>query len=268
MRRDITEPIDLIGSGDNYYGKATYFPDGKTILRKGSMISGITTQKCRENTRITRDDVLKYKCKDNCLIEDVSFDSPSEAGSVLTGSMRSGYVVFHTLDGIRLGDYLESDIDIKAIKREKIDEDDADGIVSSALFSDAEIDDEYIGDKPSEKKASSIEAYSRNNKASNTALAYANYKCEVDNKHETFMTKSGNQYVEGHHLIPLSTQKDFDVNIDVPANIVSLCPLCHKRLHYGSDIEDMLKALFDQRKVRLENCGISITFEELLKYYK
>ena len=78
-----------------------------------------------------------------------------------------------------------------------------------------------------------------------------------------------NIYTEGHHIVPLKYQDRFDVNLDVEANIVSLCSNCHNNLHYGKDYEKTLRLIFtEERKNRLKKCGIIISFEDLLEMYK
>ena len=76
--------------------------------------------------------------------------------------------------------------------------------------------------------------------------------------------------MEPHHLIPISEQSNFNVSLDVEANIVSLCSNCHNCIHYGVTKEKLiiLKKLFLDRKDRLLQCGIDITFNQLLNMYK
>lgn len=101
------------------------------------------------------------------------------------------------------------------------------------------------------------------------ALKIADFKCEYSNKHQSFLRKNINQlYTEGHHLIPLKYQYMFNVNLDVEANIVSLCSDCHNILHYGRDYEIILRKLYDDRIDRLNKCGIKISIEELINMYK
>ena len=74
---------------------------------------------------------------------------------------------------------------------------------------------------------------------SKQALKKANFKCEFDGSHSTFLTNKGVPYMEGHHLIPctVSNTERFwskERNIDCPENIICLCPTCHRRIHFGS----------------------------------
>lgn len=127
-------------------------------------------------------------------------------------------------------------------------------------------------DLPKEKYAevseSSHEYNRRDPQVIINALAEVNYKCEINNTHFTFIRKNCDlPYTEGHHLIPLKFQNRFKVNLDIEANVVSLCSSCHNLLHYGRDYEVLLKDLYEYRKDRLSKCGIDITFDELKSFY-
>ena len=111
--------------------------------------------------------------------------------------------------------------------------------------------------------------YPRNPAISKQVLKNAKYLCECGSDHVSFVRKSnGKNYTEPHHIIPMSAQGDFDIDLDCLPNIISLCSNCHNRLHYGADIDDMLYKIYEQRKESLEKHGINITFPELLSYYK
>ena len=100
------------------------------------------------------------------------------------------------------------------------------------------------------------------------AIEGAGYHCEHDPSHMTFIAKStGQAYMEGHHLIPMKYQSQFDCGIDVYANVVCLCPTCHRLLHYGRDTERRYAAeqLFDCRNTRLINSGIELSKKEFLE---
>ncbi|MDA5605118.1 HNH endonuclease [Enterobacter sp. PI-10] len=75
------------------------------------------------------------------------------------------------------------------------------------------------------------------------ALIRENYHCELDLSHKTFISPiSGNPFMEAHHLIPLHSQDYFKTSLDNPLNIVSLCPNCHKMIHFGPR-ENKIEAL-------------------------
>ena len=87
----------------------------------------------------------------------------------------------------------------------------------------------------------------------------------MDKSHITFTAASSHkQYMEGHHAIPFKKQGSFNVSLDVYANIVCLCPICHRLLHYGIDNEkrSVLDVIYEKRSDRLANSGIKLSKEE------
>ncbi|MGL5756584.1 MAG: HNH endonuclease [Paraclostridium sp.] len=113
-----------------------------------------------------------------------------------------------------------------------------------------------------------VKVYPRDRKVAMNALAHAHYLCEIDETHFTFIRKNIDiNYTEPHHLIPMAYSDLFEVSLDVEENIVSLCSNCHNFLHYGRDIKDTLKKLYDYRIGDLNKVGISIEFKELVKMY-
>ena len=94
------------------------------------------------------------------------------------------------------------------------------------------------------------------------------YQCEHDPAHMTFIARStGQAYMEGHHLIPMKYQSQFDCGIDVYANVVCLCPTCHRLLHFGRDTErrHAVEQLFDLRSERLIHSGIDLSKKDFLE---
>jgi hypothetical protein len=128
--------------------------------------------------------------------------------------------------------------------------------------------------KAPEKESKGRMVPARNKQKSEHALARAEFKCEIGN-HETFLRKKNLlPYTEPHHLIPLQYDNQFAYSLDVEANIVSLCSNCHNKIHYGADIEQMLRQLWEQRKEELEaaglmemKSGIRLTEDILLSFY-
>ena len=112
-------------------------------------------------------------------------------------------------------------------------------------------------------------------KVSKTALHNAQYNCEYDPSHHTFLTSKNLPYMEGHHLIRCTValsktyKKEFDCNIDSVPNIACLCPTCHRRIHYGSAEEkaEIITRLFEKKKSGLHDAGIIITLDELMAIY-
>lgn len=117
----------------------------------------------------------------------------------------------------------------------------------------------------------SSEKFRRDAVRGRQAIIKAEYKCEVDGRHEFFISSvTGENYVEAHHLVPVEYSDLFNgVNIDVEENIISLCVVCHKKLHHGNldDIIPILTKLYNERNEGLEKKGIIITLEELINLY-
>lgn len=112
--------------------------------------------------------------------------------------------------------------------------------------------------------------YPRDIRKKANAIRKANFLCEISNSHPLFKSRTTHQnYVEGHHLIPLKQWDNFLFSLDVEANIVVLCPHCHKMLHHGTkeDIRPLLDLLFQKRKQALADQGIQLTWEQLCSYY-
>jgi len=101
------------------------------------------------------------------------------------------------------------------------------------------------------------------------AIEKSNFKCEIDPNHELFKARNEYDYVEAHHLIPLSQQSYHEKNLDVPENVVALCPNCHKKLHHGRFdlVKDDLSRLYHHRITGLNKKGIIIELDELLEIY-
>ncbi len=115
--------------------------------------------------------------------------------------------------------------------------------------------------------------YPRSPSVAKYALELAHYKCELNENHNTFISRvSNSNYVEAHHLVPLRVSEESFINfdLDVPANIISLCPTCHRMMHNGTvnDINEAIEKLYNKRSGRLKKVGLDITSDELKSIYK
>lgn len=102
------------------------------------------------------------------------------------------------------------------------------------------------------------------------SLAQVQYKCNINEDHCTFPVNDLHDYAEGHHVIPMKAQKDFSENLDRTENVVSLCPTCHKAIHYSSREykRRLLECLYtEEKRQELHALGINITLIELLDRY-
>lgn len=84
------------------------------------------------------------------------------------------------------------------------------------------------------------------------ALKRAQDKCD-NCGHATFLTKSNKMYFECHHVDPLSKDGPDDIY-----NVVSLCPNCHRMVHYGlkADIQNANKHLLNVIEHYLDDSSI------------
>lgn len=128
--------------------------------------------------------------------------------------------------------------------------------------------------KPKEKKESNDivtkNGYVRDVRVRELALQLADFQCEIDKEHDTFISNvTVRNYVESHHLIPMKYYDEFKYSIDNEANIVALCPNCHRLLHHGrfEDKKILLERLYCKHIENLNKAGIEITLERLLEMY-
>lgn len=116
----------------------------------------------------------------------------------------------------------------------------------------------------------------RNAAIAKSVLKEMNFQCQINSDHITFKNSKGNPYMEGHHLIPCTARnaetfwKKQDRNLDCQANIVSLCPTCHRKIHFGTteDKLEMIETLYKQQINKLKQTGISVSLEDLKKLYE
>ena len=106
------------------------------------------------------------------------------------------------------------------------------------------------------------------------ALQESHYLCEYNKLHLTFISGvTGENYTEAHHLIPIQFQQQYwselHINIDCIENIVSLCPNCHRGVHYGTFDEKnrILKKLFDKKLGGIKGVGLNLSEEKLIEIY-
>ena len=287
MRRIITESIRVQSKDGRIIGE--YLTNGKLKVFTGSFFRNVEVNSIRQNIKNERMYLMNNGYINNHqLIKDYIFENPSTAISVLMGRMESGNQSFVTMDNIELGKYLEADIVTNyeqklklkelLLKADELKQNDLTNFVNkdniyevvttNSMTQSSTYEASYIPELKPEKILGEKNSYRRDNEKAKKSIVLANYKCELDDNHQTFNTINGKPYMEAHHLIPLSTQDYFEYSLDVDANIVCLCPTCHRKLHYGNSIKDDLKRLYDLRIKRLKQSGIDISFGELLKLYQ
>ena len=120
---------------------------------------------------------------------------------------------------------------------------------------------------PQQKKQTIQATWTRSEIIKNQSIRIANYTCEISADHKTFIAaRNGKPYMEGHHSIPMKCQSTFSTSLDVYANIVCICPICHRLLHLGRK-EDKLpvaEKIYYNRADRLACSGIVLSHNEFL----
>lgn len=131
---------------------------------------------------------------------------------------------------------------------------------------------QYTGqakDKADPIEVAGHKVYPRDRQTAINALSHADYLCEIDGAHPTFLRRNSSKpYTEPHHLIPMAFSDEFDVSLDVEENIVSLCSNCHNHIHYGQGAEELLAKLYYERYTALKKVGIEISLDKLLSFYE
>lgn len=113
--------------------------------------------------------------------------------------------------------------------------------------------------------------YPRDPMVAYNALKRAEYRCEISEKHHSFIRRTTQKtYLEPHHIIPLAYTDMFNVNLDREQNIAALCSECHNKIHYGiyAEIKEMLEKLYKERREELASVlGQELSFEKLCSLY-
>ena len=189
-------------------------------------------------------------------------------------------ILYKLIDYISLNrDNLNYDSSISVTSEEKIASEKEEYYIQNIINEATDIDklygkNDYIA-KPEIRKevkekdnGSSIVTYPRDSQKRINALNRADFKCEINPEHVTFISKSTNKpYMETHHLIPLEYWRRFEYSLDVEANIVCLCSNCHNEIHYGKYADKLIKPLYESRESELQEAGIRIGIDELIKMY-
>lgn len=164
-------------------------------------------------------------------------------------------------------------VDVRSVKKSKIrDTNKEEGIRlvdfnETADFSKKTINYKRIPQKK-DVRSSMQEKIERSRKIAENALILADFKCEIDSSHFTFIRKNQDvPYTEAHHLVPLAYSELFNSSLDVEENIVSLCSTCHNQIHYGQGAEPLIRKLYAKRKELLSEAGIELSEQELLEMY-
>jgi len=90
------------------------------------------------------------------------------------------------------------------------------------------LDQELEGHSPQKKRRLAY-AVARNRRLAELVKAAADYRCEICQR-DGFEKSGGGRYAEVHHLEELGAGGK-----DLSKNMICVCPLCHRIIHYGKD---------------------------------
>ncbi len=142
--------------------------------------------------------------------------------------------------------------------------------------SDDEISDIYDINRKPEKALDGTgrKRYKTQKKIRDFVLEQYQYVCDCDDiKHFYFESADLHNYVEGHHIVPMNRQEEYyfdsNVNLDIPNNIIPLCPNCHCQIHLGSRQAriKIISELFVRNKAKLLSFNPNLTLSILASYY-
>lgn len=140
---------------------------------------------------------------------------------------------------------------------------------------DNDVEDEDEDEEPqlaSDASTSTTKKHKRKAKLAKKAIHKGDYKCQVNNEHQTFVSGATKKpYLEAHHLVPVSLNgtDEFKYELDVIANIIPLCPTCHRAIHFGDagTKKELLQKLLQKQQEKLKNKKIVVSLERLLQIY-
>ncbi|WP_181317529.1 HNH endonuclease [Photobacterium kishitanii] len=123
------------------------------------------------------------------------------------------------------------------------------GEINEATYiSDEELLERILNENPKQnrpkKSTSETTGYERSEFVKEFALRKANGECQLCRKDGPFKTKSGRNFLEVHHIDWLSKG-----GLDIPKNVIALCPNCHRTMHYVNnqkDIEKLKSTAYEQ----------------------
>ena len=137
----------------------------------------------------------------------------------------------------------------------------------SKLLENTEYSDMFFNEEQYFNKMYYTKKIPRNSELVKKIIKKYDYKCFFDKTHITFPTNLYNNYVECHHIIPLSLSDSFTINLDCEDNLIPLCPNCDKAIHLASKIfkEPLLNHIYHSS--HLTNTFKNITLDDLKEIY-
>ncbi|ODA26171.1 HNH endonuclease [Photobacterium damselae] len=106
-------------------------------------------------------------------------------------------------------------------------------LVRKKLLEDIEKQTQQLSRKSCKKKVE-VTQYERSDAVKHYALNVANGQCQLCENNGPFKTRHNQYYLEVHHVTWLA--KD---GLDIPENVIALCPNCHRKMHVIDDSSDV-----------------------------
>lgn len=148
-------------------------------------------------------------------------------------------------------------LDYSAVIEEYIDDLDQEKIQNETIIYD-KFEIEKINNREPQIDEKNSKRFKTSRKIAKLSLKNSDFQCVygkiTNHTHITFPSTNGENYVEAHHLIPMSAQKEFKKNLDRVENIFSLCPICHTAIHYSIyDFKfEIFQSLYHSRKIEID----------------
>lgn len=92
-----------------------------------------------------------------------------------------------------------------------------------------------------EKVHNSIDQFVRDAAVVAYVLREADGQCECCMNPAPFVKRNGLPYLEVHHVLPLASGGS-----DRASNAIAACPNCHRELHHGTKVEDIVESLYSR----------------------
>lgn len=140
--------------------------------------------------------------------------------------------------------------------------------INSYRTNETKEDAEYQAPKKRKRESAPKVSWVRDKSIRDKAISEAGFKCAIDETHATFILEDGTTFMEGHHLIPLEFQDEFEQSLDFVDNVVCLCPTCHRKIHYAKLRERLalVELLFERRCQKLTK-QVDVTLSQLKNFY-
>lgn len=118
-------------------------------------------------------------------------------------------------------------------------------LTKTELFNKAKQTTNTPDDSGKPVRSKTARSYSRSEVIKEFALRVAEGICQGCGEKAPFHDKTGDPFLEVHHLYRRS-----DGGADDPENVVALCPNCHQRVHHGEDGDQFNRRLIEKVQER------------------